>query len=110
MFVIDQSATFKHPVTFKTPKEEGGHQENSFTCEFRRLSTSELDDLTKKESLTDKQFAKAVVAGWSDIKDKNDNELPFNDVNLNRLLDIIGVATIISLAYREALTDAPRKN
>lgn len=111
MFVISQSATYRYPVKFHSPKEDGtGNDENSFTAVFKRLSVPEIQELTGRRNLDDITFAKAVMVGWADVVDENGNPVPFSTHMFETLLNKLGFARAVTRAFTESLEDAPRKN
>lgn len=114
MFVIFKSDTYRYPVSFTTPSEDGsGHEENSFTAVFKRLSEDELQKYAEravKGKINDREFAKDVLVGWEGVADESGNPVPFTAPMRDRLLNIIGFGRAISRAFYASLEDAPRKN
>lgn len=111
MFVISQSATYRFPVKFHTPKEDGtGTDENSFTAVFKRMSVPEIQELTSRQTLDDVTFARAVMVGWADVVDESGNPVPFSTDMFERLLTKVGFASAVTRAFTASLEDAPRKN
>ncbi len=104
MFTLKLTDTYKWPVKFSVPVD-GKHQTAQFTAVFKRLSQTELENLTKTEGITDLRMAVDVTAGVEDIQDESGNA-----VGLNTLLDIPGAATALVVAYMDSVTGAPRKN
>lgn len=111
MFVISQSPTYKYPVTVYSPKEDGtGKEKREFTGIFKRLAVSEMKELTTQKNLDDLIFARAVLVGWEGVKDDAEQDVKFSETTLASLLDQVGVATAIAVAFTESLDGAPRKN
>lgn len=115
MFVIKKSATYRYPVTFSTPSEDGnGVEENSFTAIFKRLSETELQDFAEqavKGKINDRQFVRAVLLGWEGIKEAADGpEVPFSKETRDKLLDIVGFGKAVARAFYASVEDASRKN
>lgn len=111
MFVISQSATYRYPVSFQSPKEDGtGFDENAFTAVFKRMSVPEIKKLTSKRDLDDVEFARAVMVGWADVVDEKGAEVKFTPALFETLLEKVGFATAVARAFTESLEAAPRKN
>lgn len=109
MFVISQSDSYRYPVTFYTPKEDGtGYQENTFTAVFRRMGVKEIQDMTAKVK-DDIDMARRVLSGWDGVEEKG-AEFKFTPANLERLLDIAGFAPAVARAYLESVSGGPEKN
>ncbi len=112
MFVIDQSQSYKWPVSFSIPTDGGAHKKCSFTAEFKRLPLSRVIELTSGDDgkKTDADMVQAVLIGWEDVKDADGNAVPFNDATLSSALDIVGFGTGVALAFLESLKGTARKN
>lgn len=111
MFVISQSATYRFPVKFHTPKEDGtGTDENSFTAVFKRLSVPQIQELTSRRDLDDVEFARAVMVGWADVVDEKGEQVHFSQSMFETLLEKVGFASAVTRAFTASLEDAPRKN
>lgn len=110
MFVVKDSPTFKTAVTFYSLKEDGtGHDENKFTAIFKRLSISQVKELTSRQNLNDEEFAREVLAGW-EIMGDDGMPYPFTPENLDAQLERVGFAATITLRFTEAQRELPRKN
>lgn len=118
MFVINQSPTFKWPVTFKLPADGGKHDSFPVTLVLKRLPQSEIKALTAGATeanpdlvSTDEAFARAVLAGWEGVVDDEKKPVDFTPHALEQFLDIPLVASTIALAYLEAIQGGlKRKN
>lgn len=111
MFVISQSATYRFPVKFHTPKEDGtGTDENSFTAVFKRMTVPEIQELTARRDLDDVNFARAVMVGWDDVVDQSGEKVEFSKAMFETLLTKVGFASAVTRAFTASLEDAPRKN
>lgn len=111
MFKISQSATFRWPVKFQTVAQDGRQEAQSFDAEFKRLTQTRLKEIAdKRAEITDDDFCREVLLGWSGIKDEDGNDLPFSESNRDRLLDVMGVPAQIIFAFYDAINGARRKN
>lgn len=112
MFVIDQSQSYKWPVSFTIPTDGGAHKKCSFTAEFKRLPLSRVVEITDNADgkKTDADLVREVMIGWDDVKDADGNAVQFTDAALNSALDIVGFATGVAIAFLESLKGAARKN
>lgn len=108
MFKLSVSKTFTTPVNFKIPVDGGTYQTNSFIGEFKRLTLSEMRDLPKEG--TDAEMCRRVMVGWNEIADENGTPLPFSSEALDRLLDIVGVASTILQTFFGTLNGVREKN
>lgn len=105
MFVLKLTDTYKWPVKFSIPADDGKFQAVEFKAVFRRKKQDDIVQIMQTAGLTDLAFAKQVLAGVEDIQDEAGNSVSVDD-----LLDIAGAATAVSKAYMASLEGAPRKN
>lgn len=115
MFIIKKSETYRYPVTFSTPSENGQEQEeNSFTAIFKRLSEDELQGYAQqalKGKINDRKFVQEVLVGWEGIHEyAGGPEVPFTPAMRDKLLNIVGFGKAVSRALFASVEDAPRKN
>jgi hypothetical protein len=125
MFLIKQPSSYKWPISFGIPMGEGETAEQSFTGEFKRLSSDaaaalgmEVQQFYRAAEVgfipddlrTPNQLAKEVLIGWEGVKDANGDEVPFNAKNLAEALKIHGCASGILSAWRDSLAGGRRKN
>lgn len=115
MFIIKKSETYRFPVTFSTPAEDGnGQDENTFTAIFKRLSEDELQHYAEqavKGKVNDRKFLKEVLVGWEGITETAGGpEVPFSTGMRDKLLNIVGFAKAATRAFYKSIEDAPRKN
>lgn len=107
MFKVAQSPTFSWPVEIEVPGE-GKPAKHRIELTFKRISQSELDELSKS-SKSDADTCREVVCGWKGVQDEDGKELDFSPVNLNRLLDVSGVAYQIIATFYYAMEGAARR-
>lgn len=115
MFIIKKSETYRYPVTFTTPSEDGaGHEENSFTAIFRRVTEDELQSYANKAvagKINDRKFLQEVLVGWEGITESEGGpEVKFTPQNRDKLLNIVGFGKACSRAFFQSVEDAARKN
>lgn len=115
---LKKSDTYTWPINFKMPIDNGKHQTVKFQCKFQRLKQSEIEDYQKRLSVTDldalfktsRECAKKVIVGWVDVLDEDENEIEFNENNLDVLLELPTLAIAVSTTYINSLTEAKVKN
>ena len=118
MFNIALSPTYKWPIDVFVPDEKGNVKKQTFTAVFKRLTTSEVDELQKK-SATEEAKAEGVIAanqkfcleilvGFEDLMD-GDQPLDSNPFNIDRLLEVPTVAEAIILAFTESFQSAAKR-
>ena len=112
-FKLDQSGTYKWPVTVEVPVDDGRHDKQKFDGEFKRITQSrirEMGQLIETGDLTDVDLVKEVLVGWDGIEDDQGNELKFSQAKLKQLLEVPMVATAIGTAFFDSIAGAKRKN
>ena len=112
-FKLDQSGTYKWPVTVEVPVDDGRHDKQKFDGEFKRITQSrirEMGQLIETGDLTDVDLVKEVLVGWDGIEDDQGNELKFSQAKLKQLLDVPMVATAIATSFFDSIAGAARKN
>ena len=75
-FKLDQSGTYKWPVTVEVPVDDGRHDKQKFDGEFKRITQSrirEMGQLIETGDLTDVALVKEVLVGWDGIEDDQGN-------------------------------------
>lgn len=97
MFTLDQSETFDWPVKVQVP-ENGTHVEHTFTARFRRLDQATIDDLLDRGDAT---FLRDALVGWDGVQE-NDQDLPFSEEALSRMVNIPEVRIALIAAFFEA--------
>lgn len=114
MFKITKSDTYSWPVKVKIPTDGGRFHEETFDAVFKRHPASFTKELASREDVTDQDFAKQIVVGFSGIVDDSGAEIPFSESALNKLLEVPAVASALVIAYLESASGqgggAKRKN
>lgn len=127
-FVLDQSSSYRWPVTIKVPQDGGRFRSYSFEVEFLRVSQERREELGRQlmaqqtrvaagnlegEILTPRQIADELVVGWSGILDsegKDAQEVPYSPATKAQLLNVGDVADAIIAAWGESIPGAKAKN
>lgn len=112
MFKLNNSGTYTWPVIIKSAIDGGKYEEQSFNAVFRRISQTEIIEITGKieaGQVNDLDIARLALAGWNGVFD-GASEIPFSADNLEKLLDVTGCASAIVLAFLDSLNGAKRKN
>lgn len=114
MFIIKKSETYRYPVTFSSPGEDGTPQENTFTAIFSRITEDELQEYANKAvagKINDRKFLQNVLVGWEGITESEGGpEVKFSPATRDKLLNIIGFGKACSRAFFQSVEDAARKN
>lgn len=113
MFVISQTNSYKWPVTVEFPSDGGKTDKQTFEAEFKRLSQSRIEEIRKlidSDEITDRDFAREVLVGWSGIVDGTGDQVPFSPSACDQLLDVALVSSAIALAFMQSLSGVRRKN
>jgi hypothetical protein len=121
-FVLSKSATYLWPVRISLATDGGKQTIETFDAEFRRLPQSRINEIVRQakaaergrlddeEQLEDADVVREIVAGWSDVKDADGEQIPFSSAKLTELLEIPTVAGQIVKAWFESLKEGKRKN
>lgn len=112
MFELDQSETFTWPVEAMVATSGGKFRKETFDAEFKRVGQERLGEIAKavaRDEMGDREVCKEVMTGWGGIT-QNGEPLPFSPGNLERVLDVPGLARAIARAFVNAHTGAAVKN
>ena len=112
MFKLNQSTSYFWPVTVNLPAENGNFDKQTFDGEFKRLGDTRLKEIRAKveaAEITDAEFVREVMTGWKGVTDDGE-AVPFSAGNLERMLEIPGVAGAVIMAVVESLSGLKRKN
>lgn len=108
-FKRTQKPKFTTTVTVNVPNDKGGFDKNTFTAEFRRVTTAELAEM-RASSLTNEEVVRRVLVGW-DMKDEDTGEaVPFSDLEMEATLLIAPSPLAIAVAFWESVNGARSKN
>ena len=105
-FVLEdlKTSTFEWKVEFEIP-QNGYRSKHDFNAVFKRISQTEYEELNRKqkeEGYPDNSVVKDIMVGWSNMLDSENKEVPFTKNNLDKLLDILGMAAYIIKAFGNA--------
>src|SRR3990167_11285250 len=108
-FKRTQKPTFSTPVTVSIPNERGGFDKSTFVARFSRPSTDELKAL-REAGLTNEDLVRKQLVGW-EMKDEDTKEdVPFNEIEVEALLQISPTPYATAQAFWEAVNGARSKN
>lgn len=113
MFKIVQPATVSWPVSVEIPVDGGRMEKHSFDATFRRITRSDLADLTAKiqaNELTEDDVIRQNLADWRGVVDADGEQVPFSETALDTMLDIPKVGPAILQAFFDSIAGARRKN
>lgn len=117
MFKISTSPTYVAPVKFSVLNEAGKKVHQSFDAVFRRVSSTELEDMRRRatledvaERMGDRDVVNSVLVGWKGVLDEDGNEMPFTPENMNAVLDVHPLPQMISASFFASISLAALKN
>ena len=90
LFVFGKNSK-KENITFTVAREGGRNVKYQSVAEvvfkpYRRAIQNNQIDPIELDTLLAEVYAKAVVKGWSGVEDRENNELPFTQENVIKLL------------------------
>lgn len=108
MFITSTSPTYAHSVKVHLPGED---EPRELALIFNRLKNSEVEAL-EKLNLSDKEFARKVVAGWGPnaVGDADGNAKAFSQEAFEEVLEIARVPSRIVLEFYSSHSGARLKN
>lgn len=121
-FKLQQSATYMWPVKIVLPMDGGKRLTQTFDACFRRLPQTRIDEIVRQarlqergrldpdEELHDMDAAREIMVGWDEVKDDDDEPIPFSEGAFKQLLEIPTVAGQIVKTWFASLAEAKRKN
>lgn len=101
-FKLVISDTVTVSVQGKLPDAGGKLQAFSFALVARRMPQSALSATLKLQDVSFGEWLAERITGWSGVLDEDGNEVAFTPTHLTALLDIVGMANLITTAYLEA--------
>ena len=119
-FKLASSKDFAGIVNAEIPGDNGKSQKVNFHVRFKRLSTTEFDELLKRintktedgdRTLTDQAIVDEVLTGFGDdLQDDNGNPLEFTPDNVAALCDVFPIRGTIVQAFFDNYVKAKAKN
>ena len=110
-FVVKKVYSFPWPVKLKLPNN-GQYEDQIVNFIFKLPKNDELKEIFKKfnETKLYADFCKQVILGWTELKDEDQNEFPFNEENLGHLLNNNSFGQQIFDQFFEITNGAVAKN
>ena len=109
MFVLDPNPKFTHPVTVQVPVD-GGHDTQTFKVTYRVLGEAALADYDLNDRESSTRFLADVVVGFEDVRDANEQPVPFSDRARDALVDLPFVRVPMVKSYFDAVYKAKLGN
>lgn len=108
-FIIKKEYSINFSVSVTPP---GSHETQEFNIEARAMSEHDLDAIIKGSTpdSADKTLCLSIISNFENIKDENNNSLPFNQDNLNKILSYPFVRKAILKHYWQELYQSRQKN
>ena len=105
--VFKKIAEYDWQVTVETP-DKGKFKQETFTAKFKNIGRKAFAKLVEEQD--DEDFVKSVLVGWSGIKDEEGNDVPFDEDNLEAVMENHYIVQAIIVAYGESMKGASEKN
>jgi len=124
-FVLEQSPTFRWPITIREQIDDGRYRTHQFEAVFKRLPQSRLEELAidfqrlrhtvKNDEPIDRiptrDIANEILVGWNGILEPdNTTQVPFTETAKAQLLEVPTVADALVSTYIESIEKAKSKN
>lgn len=109
MFIVDPNPTFTHVVKVKVPVD-GGFEEQSFKATFNLIPAEEAAEYDLTNGAGSADFVRRAVAGMSDLVDKDNQPVTYNDKVRDLLLSQAYVRKALARTYFEAVSGAQSGN
>ena len=106
-FKIALSPSYKVKVSVETPNDNNGFDKSTFTAEFKRVSTEQLDEIQKK---TKKEVVNDVLIGFSDLLDEDNKPVEYDDDSRAALLAIPQAVSALADAFLSSIFKVKEKN
>jgi hypothetical protein len=104
--------TYKWPVKVMIPVDGGKKEKQEFTAVFKRYQKDAIP--TSEDGAEDEErgieFFKAILVGWSGIKDDAGEEIPYSEENLLKYLAVPVFTHAVVEAYQNSNNMAKEKN
>jgi len=104
--VFKKVTEYDWEVTVQSP-EKSKFKKETFTAKFKNVGRKAFADLIESG---DENFVRSVLVGWSGIKDEEGNEIPFDEDNLEAIMENHYIVQAIIVAYGESMKGASEKN
>jgi hypothetical protein len=123
-FVLEQSPTFKHPVSIREVLDGGKIRTHQFTAIFNRLTQTRMEEVLMQtsalgakarrfEEIDDIPFraiADEILAGWEGITTADGEPVEMTPSTKAQLLDRVAIADSLVTTFLEAHEKARAKN
>ena len=104
--VFKKVTEYDWEVTVQSP-DKGKFKKETFTAKFKNVGRKVFAELIEAG---DDNFVGTVLVGWSGIKDEEGNDVPFDEDNLEAVLENHYIVQAIIVAYGESMKGASEKN
>lgn len=106
-FRITQKPTFKARAYVEMPNSKGGFDSSNFLVEFKHITTEQHTQYVKDSPL---EFLPPLIVGWDELIDDDNQQVPFNETNLQMVMAIPNAVIGIKNAFWGAVSKAKEKN
>ena len=124
-FVLEQTPTFRWPITVRERVDDGRYRSHQFEAVFKRLPQSRLEQVViefqrlkvavkNDEMITEipiRAIADEILVGWTGIFEAdNTTQIPYSETAKAQLLDVETVAETLVETYMSGIEKAKAKN
>lgn len=110
MFRIDNSDTFKWPVSYNYPGTDGKRKTDTFTGVFKRQPESYVNGALTTSEKSIEDVVKDVFVGFEDVQTAEGNPMEATAENIAALLNLAGMPSAVFQAYFDASAQGKAKN
>lgn len=109
MFVVDPKPTFSHTVKVQVPVD-GGFKDQDFKATFAVVATDDIQNYDLSSGSGTKDFLRAAIVHMSELVDKNNDPISYNDEIRDLLLGQLYVRKALVRTYFDAVSGAQLGN
>ncbi len=106
-FKLAQNPSYIATVKVSMPNDKDGFDTSEFKAKFKRPSTEEIKKFGDK---TKEEVVKEYLVGFTNLLDENNQEVDFNEDNLNALIAIPQALDALFQTFQTTLFKAREKN
>ncbi|MEW9584331.1 hypothetical protein [Paraburkholderia sp. DGU8] len=106
-FKIAQSDTYQQEINVQIVGETGKVEKHNFKVTFERCSNDRIEELRSKSG---REMLLEVVKGWSGVIDDDGAAVPFNDDNLEGMMQIPAASFALIKGFWDSIVVAREKN
>lgn len=106
-FKISRKPTYKTEISVSMPTEKGKRETEKFWAEFKHVGVERLDEL---RAIPHREVLKEVLVGWSGMVDDDNEDVPFNETNMQIVFDIPQALEALIAGFWNSIFGAKKGN